>query len=54
MKKASVARREQACDCERDRLWVQFPLEEIKYFIFSFLQAKRGDFRIYVVGDITI
>ena len=35
----------QACDCKRDRLWVRFPLEEMKHLIFSFLpfgvEAKR-------------
>ena len=25
----------QACDCKKDRLWVLFPLEEIKYLISS-------------------
>ena len=36
----------QSCDRKRDRLWVRFPPEEIKYLIFSFLcsdvEAKRG------------
>ena len=39
----------QACDCKRNRLWVRFPLDEMKHlfkFIFSFLrsgvEAKRG------------
>ena len=39
----------QVCDSKRDRLWVRFPLEDMKYlftFIFSFLrsgvEAKRG------------
>ena len=39
-------RRAQANDCKRDRLWIRFPLEDIKYFIFSFLcfivEVKRG------------
>ena len=33
-------------DFKRDRFWVRFPLEEMKYFIFSFLysgvEAKAG------------
>ena len=24
-----------ACDCERDSLWVRFPLKEINYLMFS-------------------
>ena len=36
----------QPCDYKRDRLWVRFLLEEMKYFIFSFLRSsvevKRG------------
>ena len=27
------------CDCKRDRLWVQPPLEEMRYLIFSFLSS---------------
>ena len=29
----------QACDCNRDRLWVRFPLKEITNLIFSFLRS---------------
>ena len=33
----------QACDCKRDRLWVQFPLKEMKYLIFSlWCRGKLG------------
>ena len=36
----------QACDCQRDRFYVRFPPEEMRYFIFSFLpsgdETKRG------------
>ena len=36
----------QACDCKRNRLWVRFPLEKIKYLMFSFLnsddETERG------------
>ena len=28
------------CDCKRDRLWVRFSHEEIKYLIFSFHQSE--------------
>ena len=31
-----LSRGAQACDCKRDRLWVQFPLEEMKYLTLSF------------------
>ena len=35
-----------ACDYKHDRLWVRFPLEEMKYKYFLFLrfgvEAKRG------------
>ena len=43
---ASCGAGAQGCDCKRDRLWVEFPLEEIKYLIFLFLrsgvEAKRS------------
>ena len=47
---ASRGTRGQACDCKRDRLWIRFPLEEIKYLMFSFhcsgVEAKCDvDFR---------
>ena len=29
-------RRGTKCDCKRDKLWVRFPLEEMKYLIFPF------------------
>ena len=35
----------QACECKRDGLWVQLPLEEMKNLIFSFhsvVEAERG------------
>ena len=28
------------CDCKRDKLWVRFPLERMKYLIFSFLRSS--------------
>ena len=32
----------QACDCKRDRLWVRFALEEMKYLIFSFPRTQHA------------
>ena len=31
-----------ACDCQHDRLSVRFPLEEIKYLIFSFPRSGNN------------
>ena len=33
---ASRGTKAQTCGCKCDRLWLRFPLEEIKYFVFSF------------------
>ena len=32
---ASYGAGSEVCDCKRDRLWVRFPIEEMKYLIFS-------------------
>ena len=34
----------EACDCS-DRFWVRFPLEEMKYWIFSFPRPANGAMR---------
>ena len=33
---ASRGAEAQACDCIRDRFWIPFPLEEMKYLTYSF------------------
>ena len=40
---ANRGTRTQACDCTRDRLWLRFPVEELKYFHFlhSGIVAER-------------
>ena len=30
----------QAYDCEYDKLWIRFPLEEMKYLLFSFIGSS--------------
>ena len=42
MKEASCGAIAQAWDCKRDRLWVRFPLEEMKHLIFSLSLSGRG------------
>ena len=37
----------QACDSNRDRLWVRLPFEEIKYLLFSFLRSGNEANRDY-------
>ena len=36
----------QACDYRRGRLWIRFPLEDMKYLIFSFPCSGNGAKRI--------
>ena len=48
--KASVSAATLACDRKRARLWVQFPLREVQYLIFSFVRSgaeakARREFR---------
>ena len=33
--------RSKMCDCKRDRLWVRFPLKEMKYLIFSIPRSSN-------------
>ena len=39
--RASYVAAVQVCVCKCDRLWVQFPPEEMKYTIFSFLDSEK-------------
>ena len=34
------------CGCKRDRLWVRFPLEEMKYLNFPLISRRGVEFRI--------
>ena len=41
----------QACDCKRDRLWVRFPLDKMKYLIFLYgCSAENGEWNALTLG----
>ena len=48
----SCGARAQACDCKRERLWIRFRLEEMKYFIFLLnILRKVGKGTVLTLGS---